>query len=489
MMKSLQNSIKDLDYLKVIGTLERDYNSVIFDSRKAKSNAVFVAMIGTKSNGHDYIENVIENGCTIIVCQKDYQFSTNENVTYIIVENTNLALAQLAANFYGHPSKQLKLIGITGTNGKTTTTTLLHQLFSKLGYHVGLLSTVVNKIGDKNLESTHTTPDAVSLNALLADMVEEGCSHCFMEVSSHAIHQNRIGALQFSGGIFTNITHDHLDYHKTFAEYRDVKKTFFDDIPKTAFALSNIDDKNGEFVLQNTKAKTHTYSLHNVADFKAKVIENQFSGLVLQIDGTEVWSHLIGEFNASNLLAVYACATLLNEDKIEILTAISELRSVDGRFQYVRSSTGIIAIIDYAHTPDALENVLKTIANIRSKNENVITIIGCGGDRDKTKRPIMAEIACNLSDKVIFTSDNPRSENADTIIDEMNAGVPGQHFKKTTNITDRSQAIKSAVAQAQPKDIILIAGKGHETYQEINGVKHDFDDKKIVVEMFNKMEK
>jgi UDP-N-acetylmuramoyl-L-alanyl-D-glutamate--2,6-diaminopimelate ligase len=383
----------------------------------------------------------------------------------------------------------LKLVGVTGTNGKTTTTTLLFNLYTKLGYHCGLLSTVVNKIGDKNIPSTHTTPDPVSLNALLAQMVNEGCSHCFMEVSSHAIHQHRITGLSFVGGVFTNITHDHLDYHKTFAEYITVKKAFFDNLGKDAFALTNVDDKNGMVMLQNTAASKHSYSLKSPADFKVKVIENQFSGLVLNINGIEIWTRLIGDFNAYNLLAVYSVSQLLGEDSTEVLTAISTLESVEGRFQYFQSDTGIIAIVDYAHTPDALENVLKTIANIRTKNETVYTVIGCGGDRDKTKRPEMAAIACERSDKVILTSDNPRSEDPNTILDEMMVGVEGQYFKKTLSIVDRAQAIKTAVSMAEKGDIILVAGKGHEKYQEIKGVKHDFDDMLITKDLFKKLEK
>jgi UDP-N-acetylmuramoyl-L-alanyl-D-glutamate--2,6-diaminopimelate ligase len=358
-----------------------------------------------------------------------------------------------------------------------------------LGFHCGLLSTVVNKIGSRDIVSTHTTPDPVSLNALLAEMVEEGCSHCFMEVSSHAIHQHRITGISFVGGVFTNITHDHLDYHNTFLEYVNVKKSFFDVLHKSAFALTNVDDKNGRVMLQNTAARKYSYALKSPADFKVKVLENQFSGLVLSIDKIELWTRLIGDFNAYNLLAVYAVSQLLGEDKTEVLTAISNLESVEGRFEYFQSASGIIAIVDYAHTPDALENVLKTIANIRSKNETVYTIIGCGGDRDKAKRPKMAAIACERSDKVILTSDNPRTEDPAVILDEMMLGVEGQFFKKTLSILDRAQAIKTAIAMAEKGDIILIAGKGHEKYQEIKGVKHDFDDLQITIDLFKKLEK
>jgi len=366
---------------------------------------------------------------------------------------------------------------------------LLFNLFTKLGYHCGLLSTVVNRIGDREIPSTHTTPDPVALNALLSEMVSDGCSHCFMEVSSHAVHQHRVEGLHFTGAVFTNITHDHLDYHKTFAEYLRVKKSWFDGLGKESFALVNVDDKNGMVMMQNTKAKKYTYALRTTADYKAKVMENQFSGLVLNINGIELWTRLIGDFNAYNLLAVYGVSQLLEENSTEVLTALSTLESVEGRFQYVQSPKGVTVIVDYAHTPDALENVLKTVANIRTKNETVFTVVGCGGDRDREKRPKMAAIACEMSDKVILTSDNPRSEDPDKIIEEMMEGVGGEHFKKTLSIVDRAQAIKTAISMAEPGDIILIAGKGHEKYQEIRGVKHDFDDMLITKELIKKLEK
>ena len=489
MKSTLQNILNSVEYLKVVGSKDRELNSIVFDSRKAAADSLFVAIKGTVSDGHDFLEQVIGSGCKTIIHQSGYKLPDAEDVTFIEVKDSHLALSQSASAFYGNPSAEMKLIGVTGTNGKTTITTLLHALYLDLGFHIGLLSTVVNKIGRHEIPSTHTTPDPVSLNKLLAEMLEDGCSHCFMEVSSHAIHQKRIAGLEFAGGIFTNITHDHLDYHETFAEYRDVKKSFFDSLPKKAFALTNTDDKNGMFMLQNCAAEKVTYALHTPADFKAKVIENQFSGLVLNLDGTELWSRLIGDFNAYNLLAVYSAATLLGEDKTEILSSLSKLESVEGRFQYVRTKSGLTAIIDYAHTPDALENVLKTISNIRTKNETVFTVIGCGGDRDRAKRPEMAAIACEMSDKVIFTSDNPRSEDPDEIIREMMEGVEGQHYKKTLCITDRFQAIKTAVSMAEKEDIILIAGKGHEKYQEIKGVKHDFDDRKTVMDLLIKLEK
>jgi UDP-N-acetylmuramoyl-L-alanyl-D-glutamate--2,6-diaminopimelate ligase len=412
-----------------------------------------------------------------------------DHITVIRVENTSECLGLMASSFYGNPSAELKLVGITGTNGKTTTATLLHKVFTKLGYKVGLLSTVVNKIGDEEVPSTHTTPDPVSLNALLADMVNQGCEFCFMEVSSHSVVQHRITGLSFTGGVFTNITHDHLDYHGSFKEYIKAKKGFFDALPTGAFALTNVDDKNGNIMLQNTLAHKYGYALKTPTDFKAKIIENQFSGLVLNVDGNELWTKLIGAFNAYNLLAIYGVGILLGQDKIEILTVLSSLESVVGRFQQIRSTTGITAIVDYAHTPDALENVLQTISSIRTKNENVFTVIGCGGDRDKAKRPKMATVACELSDKVVITSDNPRSEDPEQIIKEMMEGVEGQFFNKTLSITDREQAIKTACVMAQPGDIILIAGKGHENYQEIKGVKYPFDDLKIVTNLFEKLDK
>jgi UDP-N-acetylmuramoyl-L-alanyl-D-glutamate--2,6-diaminopimelate ligase len=473
-MKTLANILTNIDTISIKGSVDLQFEAIVFDSRKANDTSLFVAIKGFTMDGHDFIPKVIEQGCKIIVTEKE--ITPSNGVTVILVENSSAVLAELASNFYDNPSNKLKLVGITGTNGKTTTATLSHDLFTKLGYKCGLLSTVVNKIGKELIPSTHTTPDPVSLNALLADMVEAGCSHCFMEVSSHAIHQNRIHGLKFVGAVFTNITHDHLDYHATFKEYIRVKKLFFDGLTNDAFSLTNGDDKNGLVMLQNTAAKKYTYALKSPADFKVKVLENQFSGLTLNLCGTEFWSKLIGEFNAYNLVTVYAIAELLGEDKLEILTAVT-------------SNGGVTAIVDYAHTPDALENVLKTIGSIRTRNETVFTIVGCGGDRDKTKRPKMAAIACELSDKVIITSDNPRSENPQTIIDEMMTGVEGQFYKKTLSVLDREQAIKTAVLMAEKGDIVLIAGKGHEKYQEINGVKHHFDDMELVNELFNKLEK
>ena len=486
-MRKLQDILYGVKMLSIEGTNSQMTDHLTFDSHDAKESSVFFAIVGTVSNGHDYISQVIEAGCKTIVVSEAVE--TTNGVTIIRVEDTNEALAIVAHNFYGEPSKALKLIGITGTNGKTTIATLLYQLFSNLEFQTGLISTVVNKICDREIQSTHTTPDPIQLNALLREMVDEGCSHCFMEVSSHAIHQSRIKGLHFSGGVFTNITHDHLDYHKTFKEYIHVKKAFFDQLPNSAFALTNNDDKNGMVMLQNTAARKLTYAMRSMADYKVKVLENQFSGLVLSFNHTEIWTKLIGDFNAYNLLAVYAVAQELGLEETETLTIVSQLESVDGRFQFMQSSSGITAIVDYAHTPDALYNVLNTIEKIRTRNETVFTIVGCGGDRDKTKRPEMAAIACDLSDKVILTSDNPRSEDPNTIIDDMMEGVDGVSFKKTLSIVDREQAIKTAVTMAEKNDIILIAGKGHEKYQDIKGVKHDFDDLETITELFKKLNK
>jgi len=479
----LEQICTQLTIKNLTGSLEKSISNIVFDSRLADANSLFVAIIGSATDGHSYIQQVIDQGCNAIIVQK--KPISDSNCTIIEVENTSEALALVSTEFYGNPSKDLKLIGITGTNGKTTTATLLFNAFTALGYACGLISTVVNKIGEKNIPSTHTTPDPIQLNKLLSEMVDSRCEYVFMEVSSHAIHQHRIGGLHFTGGIFSNITHDHLDYHKTFAEYIQVKKRFFDTLPSTAFALTNIDDKNGKVMLQNTSAKTYTYAVQSPADFKAKIIENQLSGMALQFNGIEVWTKLIGKFNAYNLLAVYATGLLLNQDKTELLQVLSALESVEGRFQYIKSSNGITAIIDYAHTPDALINVLTTIQSIRKNEERILTVVGCGGDRDRTKRPEMARIACEMSDQVILTSDNPRTEDPQFILNEMLGGVSPQMSAKTLCITDRGQAIKTAVSLAKNGDILLIAGKGHEKYQEINGVKYDFDDFTLTKSMLN----
>jgi UDP-N-acetylmuramoyl-L-alanyl-D-glutamate--2,6-diaminopimelate ligase len=485
------NKLRDILYgasiREVVGTTDVTVDAIVFDSRQAKAGCAFVAVRGVTHDGHGFIQDVVAKGCQIVVCEELPE--VKEGVNYVVVDNSARALGIMAANFFDNPSRKLELVGVTGTNGKTTTTTLLHQLFTKLGYKVGLLSTVVNKIGNEDVPSTHTTPNPVELNRLLADMVDAGCAYCFMEVSSHAVHQHRIAGLKFKGAVFTNITHDHLDYHGTFKDYLNAKKAFFDNLEAGSFALTNADDKNGQVMLQNSKATKYTYGLRSLADYKAKVLENQFSGLVLQVDGTEVWTKLIGDFNAYNLLAVYGVSRLLDQDRLEVLTVLSQLGSVNGRFEYTTSNVGITAIVDYAHTPDALENVLKTIANIRTGNEQVIVVVGCGGDRDRAKRPKMAEIACEHANRVILTSDNPRSEDPNAIIAEMMSGVGGQHYKKTLSIVDRKEAIKTAISLADSGDIILVAGKGHETYQEIQGVKYDFDDKAIVQELFEKLEK
>ncbi len=472
----------------VIGSTEAFINDIHFDSRKVSLNDLFIAIKGTVSDGHDYIYKASEAGALAIVCEQLPDKIIN-GITYVEVKDSQKALAIIAANFYENPSQNLKLIGITGTNGKTTVATLLYQLFKKAGYKVGLISTVTIKIDDKTEEPTHTTPDPITINHHLKQMNDAGVEYCFMEVSSHGIHQKRTSGLQFAGGVFTNLTHDHLDYHKTFAAYRDVKKTFFDELPKTAFALINVDDKNGKVMLQNTVAKKYTYALKSYADYKAQLLENQFSGLLLKIDTHEIWTKLIGSFNAYNLLAIYATADLLNLEKLETLRLLSDLESVRGRFQYEISEEKIIIIIDYAHTPDALKNVLQTINDVRTGNEELITVVGCGGDRDKTKRPKMANIAATLSTKAIFTSDNPRSEDPQDIIAEMEAGVEPQLVKKTLSIIDRKQAIKTACQLANADDIILIAGKGHETYQEINGKRTNFDDFKIAKELLQELNK
>lgn len=486
-MQELKDILYGVHIKEVKGTTSLEVDHLTFDSRNVTETSVFFAMVGTVRDGHDFIPQVIEKGVCVIVAEK--MMDVPESVQLVVVDDTSEALPIVAKNFYDDPSSKLKLVGITGTNGKTTTTTLLFNLYRKLGYECGLISTVVNKIGSRDIPSTHTTPDPISLNALLNEMVDEGVSHCFMEVSSHAIHQNRILGLNFTGAAFTNITHDHLDYHKTFKEYISVKKAFFDGLSKEAFALTNLDDKNGMVMLQNTVAKKRSFALKTIADYHGKVLENQFSGLVMTINGTELWTRLIGDFNAYNLLTVFGISQELGDDETEVLTALSELGSVDGRFEYTRSNDGVVAIVDYAHTPDALENVLKTIENIRTKNEQVITVVGCGGDRDKAKRPIMAEIACKFSDKVILTSDNPRSEDPDAIIEDMMEGVDAANFRKTLSITNRGQAIKTAVSMSETGDIILIAGKGHEKYQEINGIRHDFDDLATVNELLTKLHK
>lgn len=484
--------LKDILYKVAIqavkGSTEIVVNKIDFDSRKIEANDVFVAIRGSISNGHDFIEKAIQQGAVAVICDV-FPENIEKGVTYVQVKDTNSALAFIAANYFGNPSQNLKLVGITGTNGKTTIASLLYQLFKKAGFKVGLLSTVKIVVDDIEYKATHTTPDSITINHYLREMVEAGVEYCFMEVSSHGIHQKRTEALHFVGGVFTNLSHDHLDYHPTFAEYRDVKKSFFDNLPKTAFALSNIDDKNGQVMMQNTAAKKLTYALKSYADYKAQILENQLSGLLLKINGNEVWVKLIGTFNAYNLLAIYGTAIELGMESLEVLRLMSDLESVSGRFQFIVSTSNITAIVDYAHTPDALENVLKTINDIRTKNEQLITVVGCGGNRDKAKRPIMAGIAADLSDKAVLTSDNPRNEDPEVIIAEMEQGVAPQNYKKLLTITDRKQAIKTACQLAQSNDIILIAGKGHETYQEIKGIRQHFDDMETVKEILEQLNK
>ncbi|PKP12811.1 MAG: UDP-N-acetylmuramoyl-L-alanyl-D-glutamate--2,6-diaminopimelate ligase [Bacteroidetes bacterium HGW-Bacteroidetes-3] len=486
-MKSVKDILDKVVVNTIQGSTEIRVSAIVFDSRNVQKDCLFAAQKGLLFDGHQFIDKAIELGAVAILCEK-LPKDLVENITYIQVEDSNSALALIASNFYNHPSSKLKLIGITGTNGKTTVATLLYKLFQNAGYKTGLLSTVKILVDTKQYEATHTTPNSVAINYYLNEMVELGVDYCFMEVSSHGIHQKRTEGLQFAGSVFTNLTHDHLDYHKTFNEYRDVKKSFFDALPKSAFALVNIDDKNGMVMLQNTKAKKQSYALKTMADFKAKIIENQFSGLVLNINNNEVYTKLIGRFNAYNLLAVYGTSVLLGLDSTEALQHLSKLENVTGRFQYLISKGGVTAIVDYAHTPDALKNVLETINEIRTGNEQVITVVGCGGNRDKAKRPVMGRIASQLSTQVLVTSDNPRNENPQTIIEEIEAGIEPQNLRKSISILDREQAIKTAAKLAKKGDIILIAGKGHETYQEIQGVKRHFDDYEQITKYLNVIE-
>ena len=483
-MKLLSDILYKAGLIEVNGSTNVAITSMTFDSRKVEKDGLFVATRGTQTDGHDFIEKAISLGAVAVVCE-EFPATIHEKVSYAKVSDSAAALGIMAANFYDHPSESLKLVGVTGTNGKTTTVTLLYQLFRAMGNKAGMFTTVRNMINSEEIPSTHTTPDAVELNKLLRKMVDAGCKYAFMEVSSHSIVQKRISGLHFAGGVFTNITHDHLDYHKTFEEYLKAKKTFFDQLPSDAFALVNKDDKNGAVMVQNTRALKRSYSVLSAGDFKCRILENHFTGLQLSIDSTEMWSKLIGSFNAYNLLAVYATAMMLGQDKMNVLTTLSTLGSVEGRFQYVRNDNGVTGIVDYAHTPDALQNVLKTINDIRTGNEQVITVVGCGGDRDTAKRPVMASIACELSDRVILTSDNPRSEEPEAILAQMQKGVEKHSTKKTLSITDRKEAIRTAVALARPGDIILVAGKGHEKYQEIKGVKYPFDDMEMLKENLN----
>lgn len=484
----LNDILNKIQILEIIGESNRDVSNLVFDSRKAVEDSLYVALKGTVSDGHHFIDSAIEKGATVIVCEI-IPFSINSSVTYVKVKNAAETLGDLASNFYGNPSSKLNLIGITGTNGKTSVTTLLFDLFKILGFKSALVSTVEYRIGEEVLPSTHTTPDIISLNKILAKALEEGCEYAFMEVSSHGIHQYRTSGLTFQIGGFTNITHDHLDYHKTFAEYLKVKKRFFDDLSPQATAITNIDDKNGGVILQNTPAKKKTYALKTMADFHGKITEADFTGMLLNFNGKEFWTTLTGKFNVNNLLLAYAVALECGFHEEDILPALSQLKRVKGRFETVKSEGGIFFIIDYAHTPDALENVLDSINEIRTKNERLITVFGCGGDRDIAKRPEMGKIATRKSTLAIITSDNPRTEDPAEIIRQIEAGVEPQFFSKYTSIPDRREAIKMAIKFAEPKDIIVVAGKGHETYQEINGVKHHFDDQETVLELAKLMSK
>lgn len=485
----LSDILYKVNIRSVAGSTAVEVSDVQIDSRKVKKGSAFIAVKGAAADGHQFIDKAIENGAWVVIFE-EMPAVKKEDIVYVQVENSAAAASYMAMNFYGRPAEKLKLVGVTGTNGKTTIATLLYKLFTRLGYTCGLISTVENMIGDKKVPATHTTPDAISLNQMLRQMVDEGCSHVFMETSSHAVHQHRVTGLQYAGGIFSNITHDHLDYHKTFDEYIRVKKAFFDSLSSSAFAISNADDKRGTVMLQNTNAKKYYYSLKTVADFKGKILDNSLNGLLMTVNEVEVHFRLIGEFNAYNLLAVYGAAICLGEDKQEVLTAMSMLTGAEGRFDYIVSpKEKIIAIVDYAHTPDALLNVLATIKKLKRGFEQVITVVGCGGDRDRTKRPVMAEAACEHSDKAIFTSDNPRTEDPGQIIKDMEEGLAAAYKRKYISIVDRKEAIKTAISLAKPEDIILIAGKGHEKYQEINGERNHFDDKEVVKEFFELLDK
>jgi UDP-N-acetylmuramoyl-L-alanyl-D-glutamate--2,6-diaminopimelate ligase len=485
-MAELKDLVYKVSLTSTYGDMGIEVKGICFDSRKVQQGFLFIAVRGTLSDGHGYIDKAISLGATGVICEKLPE-TINEKIVYVTVKNSAHALGVIAGNFYGNPSEKLKLTGVTGTNGKTTVATLLYKLFNLLGHRSGLLSTVENRIVDKVIPSTHTTPDPIQLNELLQKMVEAGCAHAFIEVSSHAIDQERIAGLKFAGAIFTNITHDHLDYHKTFENYIKAKKKYFDELTPDAFALVNADDKRGMVMLQNTKAKKQTFGLKKMVDFKGKILTNSIEGLELEIGNKIVWFKLIGDFNAYNLLAVYGAATLLGEDSDEVLTKLSSLDGAVGRFELVLPGAKVTAIVDYAHTPDALKNVLETIAQFRTGNEQVITVVGCGGNRDRTKRPLMASIACRMSDKVVLTSDNPRDEDPMEIIKEMQTGIMPTEVRKTLVMADREEAIKTACMMAKENDIILVAGKGHETYQEIKGVKHPFDDREVVERMLKLM--
>ncbi|GEM64994.1 UDP-N-acetylmuramoyl-L-alanyl-D-glutamate--2,6-diaminopimelate ligase [Sphingobacterium faecium NBRC 15299] len=485
-MKNLKSILHAIPVQEVVGQLDVEVVSLCFDSRQVVFGSLFIAVRGVHTDGHLFIDKAIAFGARAVIVE-ELPLETLDSVVYIVVADSALALGIVAANFYDNPSKKMKLVGVTGTNGKTTVATLLFQLFTQLGYHVGLLSTVQNQIGDRIIPATHTTPDPIQLNHLLSEMIEEGCDYCFMEVSSHAVVQQRIAGLKFTGAIFTNITHDHLDFHKTFSSYIKAKKKFFDDLDTAAFALTNEDDRNGQVMLQNTFAHKKTYGLHSGADFSARIVESHFDGMLMNIDGHDVWVKLVGGFNAYNLLAVYGAAILLEQETVRVLTAMSVLTGAEGRFETLKAANGVFGIVDYAHTPDAVENVLQTIEKLRNQSQHIITVLGCGGDRDKTKRPEMSQAALRYTDRLIITSDNPRTEDPLTIIKEMEAGVAVEQRSKVLSIADRKEAIRVAYQLAKPGDIIVVAGKGHEKYQEVNGIRHHFDDKEILELTFNEV--
>lgn len=485
-MKNLKSILHAIPVQEVVGQLDVEVVSLCFDSRQVVFGSLFIAVRGVHTDGHLFIDKAIAFGARAVIVE-ELPVETLDSVVYIVVADSALALGVVAANFYDNPSKKMKLVGVTGTNGKTTVATLLFQLFTELGYHVGLLSTVQNQIGERVIPATHTTPDPIQLNHLLSEMIEEGCDYCFMEVSSHAVVQQRIAGLKFTGAIFTNITHDHLDFHKTFSSYIKAKKKFFDDLDTAAFALTNEDDRNGQVMLQNTFAHKKSYGLHSGADFSAHIVESHFDGMLMNIDGHDVWVKLVGGFNAYNLLAVYGAAILLEQETVRVLTAMSVLTGAEGRFETLKAANGVFGIVDYAHTPDAVENVLQTIEKLRNQSQHIITVLGCGGDRDKTKRPEMSQAALRYSDRLIITSDNPRTEDPLTIIKEMEAGVAAEQRSKVLSIADRKEAIRVAYQLAKPGDIIVVAGKGHEKYQEVNGVRHHFDDKEILELTFNEV--
>ncbi|HXH19702.1 MAG TPA: UDP-N-acetylmuramoyl-L-alanyl-D-glutamate--2,6-diaminopimelate ligase [Chitinophagales bacterium] len=487
-MKKLKDILYKVSLLEVAGSTDISISELTFDSRNAVKGSLFIAARGTQADGHRYISQAVDKGAAAVVCE-ELPDTLSKGVTYVKVKDSSIALGIIAHNFFDEPSAKMKVVAVTGTNGKTTTVTLLYRMMRQLGYKAGLLSTVQNQINDTVVPSTHTTPDAIQLNSLLARMVSEGCGYCFMEASSHAIVQHRIAGLHFAGAVFTNITHDHLDYHKTFKDYIEAKKKLFDELTSASFALINLDDRNAKVIVQNTKAKVYTYSLKKASDFRLKILESGFNGLLVSIDNQEVYTRLIGEFNAYNILAVYATAMLLGIEKVQALKAISSLSAAEGRFDYfISPKKKIIVIVDYAHTPDALRNVLASINAIRTGNEQVITVVGCGGNRDKEKRPVMARIACEMSTRIVLTSDNPRNENPEEILHQMQEGVTAQYKRKALSIVDRKEAIKTACALAQPGDIILLAGKGHEKYQEIAGKKYPFDDKEILKETLKELD-